>query len=131
MIRTAIRKQIGKQHLDIATLAPVAGISAMSLHKYLIGKVSIEYDPAIKLMVALGISFGYKRVGVAIHSADNCRTYIQNILTERSIKTHNLSVLTGVNYCTLSSWLNGKRQITLKNLELVLKALGLEVLELQ
>ena len=125
MIRTAINNQMEAKHLNTTMLSAVTGISVPSLTRFLSGEVTADFDNVLCIMKVLGLGFGYKRVGVAVKEASDVRTMVSDILHQRSIKTKDLSILCGVNYCTLSSWLGGKRKITLSNLESILNAVGL------
>lgn len=125
MISQTIYNQMKAQGVGYKALGAAVGIEPDKIKRFVHHEVELTFNEIIPILDALNIGFGYKEVGVALEPANNLREKIRSILDNRGIRLRDLAILCDVNYCTLSSWMNGKRQLRCQHLEKVLCSLGL------
>lgn len=127
MIRTAIKRRLIELHIGYTTLSDMAGVPFNTLRRFANNEIGIDYDDMIKCFKCLGLSIGFKQVGTSVTQPEQIRHKIRGILSTRNIKVRDLAIFCSINYCTLSSWLNGKRQIQSIYFEKILVSLNMGI----
>lgn len=128
MVREAILQRLNEKGISQAQLCDRLGITKQNFSSFLCGKRSFPFHSVVETLQYLGLSVAPLRVGYATNNATHISGILSRAVNGLDMSLKDFSQLCGVHQSTICSFLNGKRNISIKNLDNILNALRYGVL---
>lgn len=125
MIREAIKERILALGLTQKQVSKAMGVYEQNLSSFMTGLRSYPYDKFIDLITLLGLSVGLKCGYVGVYPPDEIRVAVRDAIESSGLMRRKVAEKSGINESTLSSYLTGKRPISVSILEKLMSALDL------
>ncbi len=128
MVREAILQRLNEKGISQALLCERLGITKQNFSSFLCGKRSFPIQSIVETLQYLGLSVAPLSVGYATNNATHISAILARGVDRLDMSLKDFSQLCGVHRSTVCSFLNGKRNISVKNLDNILNALRYGVL---
>lgn len=125
MIREAIKERIRALDLTQKQVSKAMGEYEQNLSSFITGLRSYPYGKFIDLLTLLGLSVGLKCGYVGEYPPDEIKEAVRDAMESSGLMRRRVAERSGINESTLSSYLTGKRQISVATLEKLMSALDL------
>lgn len=125
MIREAIKERIKNLDLTQKQVSKAMGVYEQNLSSFITGLRSYPYGKFIDLITTLGLSVGLKRGYVGVYPPEEIKEAVRDAIESSGLMRRKVADKSGINESTLSSYLTGKRQISVATLEKLMSALDL------
>ncbi len=111
-------------------LCTLLGLTVQNLNAFLRGRRSMPYKHLMKIMAYLKVTAAYEGEDGMV-PANMIHLLMRDRVSKQNKKIIELSAETGINRCVLSSYFNGKRGITVEQLETLLVFFGMDIVKFQ
>lgn len=128
MVREAILQKISDKGISQAKLCETLNITKQNFSSFLTGRRSLPFQTVVDVFRYLGLSVGPISKGYASQDASHISSILSSRLDSLDLSLKGFSALCGIHQSTISSFLNGKRNISTKNLERIVNALRFSIL---
>lgn len=130
MIREKIEEHMHERGVNQTMLCTLLGLTVQNLNAFLHGKRSMPYKHLMKIMLYLKVTAAREGEDGMV-PADMIYLLMRDSVSKQNKKYLELSEETGINRSVLSSYFNGKRGITVNQLEVLLSYFGMDIVKLQ
>lgn len=130
MIREKIEEHMHERGVNQTMLCTLLGLTVQNLNAFLHGKRSIPYKHLMKIMMYLKVTAAREGEDGSV-PANMIHLLMRDSISKQNKKILDLSAETGINRSVLSSYFNGKRGITVKQLETLLTCFRMDIVKLQ
>ena len=113
------------------SICSALGITPQNFNGFLKGLRPLPYDTLVRVLNYLHLSVGLTNIGYAKLGADNLPEIFKRRIVACNLKITAISKHTGVSGASISSFINGKRTMPVRNMEKLMKVLHLDVLPLK
>lgn len=125
MIREALKERIRDLDLTQKQVSKAMGEYEQNLSSFITGLRSYPYNKFIDLLTLLGLSIGLKCGYVGNYPPEEIKAALRDAIESSGALRRDVAAKSGINESTLSSFLTGKRQISVATLEKLMQTLGL------
>ena len=130
MIREKIEEHMHERGVNQTMLCTLLGLTVQNLNAFLHGRRSMPYKHLMKIMAYLKMTAAPKGED-GILPANMIYLLMRDNISRQNKKILDLSAETGINRSVLSSYFNGRRGITVKQLETLMAFFGMEIVKQQ
>ncbi len=111
-------------------LCTLLGLTVQNLNAFLRGRRSMPYKHLMKIMAYLKVTAADEGEDGMV-PANMIHLLMRDRVSKQNKKIIERSAETGINRCVLSSYFNGKRGITVEQLETLLVFFGMDIVKFQ
>lgn len=127
MIREKIRARMREQGVTQKTLCEDMGITLQNFSTYLSGARGIPFSRLLTVLDYLGLTFRLGEADGTTANGNGLRALVELAIKCRGMKLKEYAAESGIHYSTLSSFINGRRNLSCECLEAVVEQLGIEL----
>lgn len=125
MIREKIKERLKDLGITQRKLSRELGECEQNVSQFLTGVRGCNYVTFISMLVTLGMSVDDSKLLVGRYPPSDIRYAVSDALRHQSITRKDIADKAGINSCSLSSFLSGKRYINVDSLDKLLQSLDL------
>lgn len=107
----------------VKNVSQAVGVSQPYLSNYLYGRAPLPYEVLENVCIAVGLGISYGEVFISKRGM--FRDVLKSAIKDKAIKLIDFCKATGINYSSMSSYINGNRVLSNVNLQKSFDYLGL------